>query len=312
MSTPPAKRQRTEDTLITRSTIWYKDGSVVLQAQATQFRVHWGVLSKNSPFFRDLQDLPQPPDQDTIEGCPVIQIPDSSVDFEHLLETLYDPVLLTKKALPFPFIAAYVRLGRKYDFKELLDVAVKRLILDYPSSLEEYDSPLQSRNNRTITPYPGISFDIITLTRENSLYLILPCAYYCAAIEPQASIFDGIPRGDNSSAVLSPMDQKNVVLGRANIICAQFHRDNTLGWLIEGTISESCRSATACARIRGKVLRRGTSTLLAFSKMISPSSLCSTCEQDFQPSITTGRQKMWDALPTYFGLPPWSELKNEM
>lgn len=55
MPSPPAKRQRTEDAAITRSEIWYPDGSVVLQAQGTQFRVHWGVLA----FFRNA--LPQPP-----------------------------------------------------------------------------------------------------------------------------------------------------------------------------------------------------------------------------------------------------------
>jgi hypothetical protein len=89
---PPAKRQRTEDVPITRSRIWYKDGSVVLQAQDKQFRVHWSVLSKNSAFFRDMQDLPQPEmEQETVEACPLIPLSDSVVDIEHLLDTLYNP-----------------------------------------------------------------------------------------------------------------------------------------------------------------------------------------------------------------------------
>jgi hypothetical protein len=91
MTSPPAKRQRTEDASITRSNVWYKDGSVVLQAESTQFRVHWGVLSENSTFFRGLEDLPQPSDQPTVDGCPIVELPDAVIDVEYLLKALYDP-----------------------------------------------------------------------------------------------------------------------------------------------------------------------------------------------------------------------------
>lgn len=86
----PAKRQRTESEL-TRSHIWYDDGSVVLQAEATQFRVHWSILSLHSTFFRDMRTLPQPADEQSVEGCPVVVLHDSSTDLERLLRVLYDP-----------------------------------------------------------------------------------------------------------------------------------------------------------------------------------------------------------------------------
>jgi hypothetical protein len=89
---PPAKRQRTEDAPITRSDIWFTDGSVVLQAQNTQFRVHWGVLTQNSSFFRDMQALPQGNvEQPTVEGCPLVELHDDVEDVKHLLTTLYNP-----------------------------------------------------------------------------------------------------------------------------------------------------------------------------------------------------------------------------
>jgi hypothetical protein len=89
----PTKRQRNEDASITRSAIWYRDGSVVLQAQDTQFRVHWSVLAKHSAFFKDLEGLPQPNPADlpTVDGCPVVEIQDAVEDVEHLLTALYDP-----------------------------------------------------------------------------------------------------------------------------------------------------------------------------------------------------------------------------
>jgi hypothetical protein len=68
---PPAKRQRREETPaipIVRSKIWYDDGSVVLQAESTQCRVHWSVLVQHSTVFADMRQIPQPPDEPTVEG----------------------------------------------------------------------------------------------------------------------------------------------------------------------------------------------------------------------------------------------------
>jgi hypothetical protein len=83
----------TENTTIIRSEIWYHDGSVVLQAQNTQFRVHWGVLSQHSVFFRDMHRLPQPDpsEQLSVDGRPVIELQDTVKDVECLLSALYNP-----------------------------------------------------------------------------------------------------------------------------------------------------------------------------------------------------------------------------
>lgn len=91
-SCPSAKRQRTVAPPITRSEIWYDDGSVVLRAHSTQFRIHWTILSSSS-FFRDMRGLPQPPDQASVEGCPLIELSDSVQDVEHLLNALYQPLV---------------------------------------------------------------------------------------------------------------------------------------------------------------------------------------------------------------------------
>jgi hypothetical protein len=93
-------------TSITRSDIWYEDGSVVLQAQHTQFRVHWGVLARQSSFFHDMQGLPQPPDQPSVDGCPVVKLPDDIADVECLLKALYSPLVL--------FLSCCVHANRTY------------------------------------------------------------------------------------------------------------------------------------------------------------------------------------------------------
>ena len=73
--------------------LWFDDGSVVVIAQQTAFRVHRGVLSRHSETFSGLFTLPQSPDPaaiETLDGCPVVRVPESSHDMKHLLHALYD------------------------------------------------------------------------------------------------------------------------------------------------------------------------------------------------------------------------------
>jgi hypothetical protein len=88
--------------------LWFSDGSVVLKAQNTLFRVHISQLSRHSAFFRDLFSLPQPPrggrarslsassvtsvtDGGQLEGCPVVYLHDDTAeDVGNLLSALYD------------------------------------------------------------------------------------------------------------------------------------------------------------------------------------------------------------------------------
>jgi hypothetical protein len=100
--------------------------------------------------------------------------------------------LFNQKCLPFPVIASLVRLGRKYDFEKLLCEAVDRLKFEYPATLDNYDllktgKPVRRPMTR-VKFYDGIHFDVITLSRENEIYSVLPCAYYrSAATLPEVS-----------------------------------------------------------------------------------------------------------------------------
>lgn len=88
-----AKRQRTEDVhpTPTRSKIWMPYGDIILQAESTQFRVNRDVLAKQSSVFSDMFSVPQPPNEPTVEGCPVVHVSDTAKDWEMLLEVLYEP-----------------------------------------------------------------------------------------------------------------------------------------------------------------------------------------------------------------------------
>jgi hypothetical protein len=78
--------------------LWFCDGSVILQAESTLFRVHKSQLSRRSIVFSDMFALAQPPlitthatlADETYEGCPVVKLYDSAEDVANLLLALYD------------------------------------------------------------------------------------------------------------------------------------------------------------------------------------------------------------------------------
>ncbi|KAJ7734583.1 hypothetical protein DFH07DRAFT_893898 [Mycena maculata] len=95
-TTPSTKRKRTDsdpaETLTPiRSKIWMPYGDIILQAESTQFRVNRDVLAHQSSVFKDMFSVPQPLNDPTVEGCPVVHVSDAAKDWELLLEILYDP-----------------------------------------------------------------------------------------------------------------------------------------------------------------------------------------------------------------------------
>jgi len=97
-----SKRQRTDDAQEDaqiqppkRSTFWFDDGNVILQAENTQFRVHRSLMSLHSNVFKDMFSMPQPTDTMTmrsVDGCPVITLFDKASDLEYILSIFYENI----------------------------------------------------------------------------------------------------------------------------------------------------------------------------------------------------------------------------
>ncbi|KAJ7865674.1 hypothetical protein B0H13DRAFT_1074711 [Mycena leptocephala] len=309
-----------------RSEIWHSDGSLIMQVENTQFRVHWSVLALNSSFFRNLQGLPQPPDQPRIEGCPIIELHDSLEDVEYLLKALYNPMLWNKQhgfQLESP-LRVFIRLGRKYDFQDFFDIASERLAFENSTTLLELDASMEalagaagkavSHSTTQIEHYPGVYHDMLTLARENDLRVLLPCAYYRVAAKfSLTGIFKGAPRSDETVSVLSSMDQHVCALGRERLLKAQWQTGNTLGWLAPWKSTDGCTDERTCLGWREAIMGGSllSPTVYAFTSIsYVQNQLCPACARQAVPAMRAGRTKMWEALPSFFDLPPWSELKN--
>ncbi|KAI9445818.1 hypothetical protein BJY52DRAFT_1108748, partial [Lactarius psammicola] len=53
------------------------------------FRVHKSVLAMSSPFFKDLLSLPQPPDDELVDGLPVVTLSEDADLLNSLISLLY-------------------------------------------------------------------------------------------------------------------------------------------------------------------------------------------------------------------------------
>lgn len=78
-------------TLIKSADVWFSDGSVVLRAGDTLFRVFSGILALQSSVFNDLFTLPQPlDDSESFDGCPLITLQDGEKELEDFLRVIHD------------------------------------------------------------------------------------------------------------------------------------------------------------------------------------------------------------------------------
>lgn len=73
-----------------RSTPWFNDGNIILEADFTQFRVYKGILSANSVVFADMFALSQADGEGEVEGCAVVPLQDKADDLRVVLQALHE------------------------------------------------------------------------------------------------------------------------------------------------------------------------------------------------------------------------------
>ena len=70
-------------------TFWFEDGNVIISVDTTLYKVYRGILADASPVFGDLFTLPQPPDGEKFDECPVVRLEDAVEDMTRFLKVLY-------------------------------------------------------------------------------------------------------------------------------------------------------------------------------------------------------------------------------
>ena len=93
------------------------DASIIIRSSdQVNFRVHKSVLAMNSPFFKDMLSLPQPPDDELIDGLPAVQLSEDASVLSNLISLLY---LTWRRTKPGSYEMVYALLAacQKYDME---------------------------------------------------------------------------------------------------------------------------------------------------------------------------------------------------
>lgn len=227
---------------------------------------------------------------------------------------------VTGEPLPMKVVAAFLRLGNKYDIELLRDDALKRLHYEYPSTLEEYDN---CNRGSMIVQNSASDFIAANLAHEQSLNSVLMIALYrCCASGCKGNVgwlVDGGREddalGDNSTTKLStdnlleclkawePMKESQVL---TTFVWTDFDRAGV-------EVDPDCTSPKNCAAVRKDLLLglfyphphlSGLMTWNTFhsNEMTGSLKMCSCCEAVAEEVHSLGRGDFWNELTSIFGL----------
>lgn len=225
------------------------------------------------------------------------------------------------KPLKIEIVAAFLRLGKKYEIELLHADALERLHYELPSTLQAYDKRGIMGSMITVHSVERFLIEVANLLREQSVLLALPAALYmcCRRYQYNArDLIEGTHDGVSSTIQLST-DNLLACLG-ARTLLSTTQAETTLLWANshEPTYS-ACKSPSRCATIRKDVLLRTFLPRPQFlghyswkrTQDLMPGKMCNICKAIAKPLHNAGRIEFWDALPGIFGLPKWEELMKE-
>ncbi|KAJ7842915.1 hypothetical protein B0H13DRAFT_2676471 [Mycena leptocephala] len=287
--------QRSED-------LWFDDGTVVLKAQTTLFRVYRGILAAQSPIFRDTFAIPQPVAQEMYDGLPIILLPDSPADLKIFLAATHDPgYFKTSPVGGMDVLCSLLRLSTKYCVDHLRNDMLSTLTALYPSSLDAWLGRCPPVGYIMAN---GDAFKALGLALELQILPILPGVLFeCSANTPRA-IFNADIQDGNKETCLSVREDF------ATEYCPRIYRSLLMARSGEPLI---CGNALGCDSTRLECFGSNIISVTIdeiFTKELDWDNLplCENCTAAAQAEFRLGRLALWNNLPRIFDLPPWDQL----
>ncbi|THU75501.1 hypothetical protein K435DRAFT_974800 [Dendrothele bispora CBS 962.96] len=289
--------------------LWFEDGTLIIEARGTAFRVYAGLLSARSSVFRDMMSIPQP-ESSASHSCPTVTLHDSPQDLTHFFKAIMDsqyfepPPYKTNLSI----ITGVLRLSTKYDVPYLRRRALMHLDCSYPStSLKAWDArgPV-----RTIPPIINTPFMLLCLAREVDVPWIMPQLMYCVSGLPMP-ILEGI-LWDEIQVKPSEQDQKLLIVGRSELAYLQNRFIfNTLRFKSDDFCAdpEEARFQLLGAALSTKEIhalgRFGHEQLKPYKE-----DMCESCNTEWNSRLDSARREVWNRLPSVFGYSDWEELNK--
>lgn len=212
--------------------------------------------------------------------------------------------------MPLPALAAFLRLGRKYQMDFLRQKAVKNILLAFSVDLKDFKATCIKRK-------ASEAHTLVNLLREQDLKHCLPSVLYMCVwmhASGELSLFDYAP--EKLRPILSLQDIQLCVAAHQKL--CRLTGLHTLSWLRpNASIPETCRGkAWGCEALRARIHNKLMDPLIPCKPFLPWKSewakgLCDGCAGVAEAAHVAGRQKVWDELPSVFGLPGWEELRTK-
>ncbi|KAI0059069.1 hypothetical protein BV25DRAFT_1829394 [Artomyces pyxidatus] len=299
--------------------LWFDDGNVVIVAAATLFRVHRGILSHYSSVWKRLL-AQQEVDPERLFDCPALRlVDDNAADVEYVLDSMYDMNFIRARQLKITVVSAFLRLGTKYDIKQLREEAIHRLSICYPNRLYDYYKLEDADFVRPIPSDPTHceEFLVSLLALVYDLKALLPVALYKCCVSTPADAF--LPMVDKARGLSggtvrhAQLFLQTCLAGRAKLVK---QRAKVAFAFLDGTLGPQCRSEARCESLMKKMLADAYNHdfIIDNPAAIDDASVsfidyneyreeaCRDCFRYFMQRHDEGRKRAWDALPWCFGL----------
>ncbi|KAJ7796761.1 hypothetical protein B0H14DRAFT_2467336 [Mycena olivaceomarginata] len=285
ISTPSSRRS---------TDVWFDDGTVVLRAGATLFRVYRGILAAQSPIFRDTFAIPQPATQEMYEGCPVVELHDLPDELGIFLVATHDPAYVRNHPLPnLQTLSVLLRLSTKYEISHIRERMISILTSMYPVSFYAWPA------RETPEGYTKEEFDDFAVLRLASSYdipQILPGVYFECCRHDAAVILRSELTLEEKTTCFNATKTLRDMMGM---------HPNPYGFLY--TTGVDCYQIDNCTANRLDWLRCNNSP--SFEQIFEEPKLslmdlsCGSCGEDAKETFEVGRRALWYRLPALFNLP---------
>jgi hypothetical protein len=211
-------------------------------------------------------------------------------------------------------------MGTKYEVSHLRNIAVARLQYIYPSDLSEFQSHYFERQ-RELSLSRSFTIAAISLARTCNVPSILPLCFlantWMTASHTLANriLCSGrIYKAPDGTVYTVSSEDSDLCLAGAWKFAEHRH------WVFQVTFTthtagqdESCGRALLHRVVDDK--RQVTTdtpsmpgTHLFTKRFLRPFGLCAKCTSEVELAWKEAISAMWEALPSYFNLPPWQEL----
>ncbi|KAG1735095.1 uncharacterized protein EDB91DRAFT_1145192 [Suillus paluster] len=328
-------------TAVKHTDLYFNDGNIVILAGTSYFLVHRGLVSRHSEvldqLMRSMDNAP------AFEGCPVLILPDQSIDIEHFLKALYDGIsFVTYDSQGFPTVSGLLRMLTKYKVHHLRKDILRALSASWPTTLTQWDAREASVTEKdgTYTPRESLPhpIEIIKLAREIDYPPLVPSAMYDLSRSTPSQAAVGI---------VSPLTGKQVTLEYADLLSVLKGREQASRFFstfivnhLEGRhvsrlcqyrkdshpVNKTCQIAFEAITfellqdINGIISNRTSDPLYAMSEAeqmqlrddplgseVSPMKTCETCRGDFGAEVDAAKEEFWKKLPKWFDIDvsPW-------